>query len=402
MGLPHMKYIMNYTQSSSETQTFFQEIPTTKAELKLFLERCHSSQSKLLNTLVYYTNRYNNVYCSMVHLAIRCGVTVQTIRKWLAQFEALGILRRCYRPGTTNVYRLHGIIFSQTMRTALAHLIPSLLVTTFLPIALLRSNYQLELSSGSIKRSIFIKSMHAIATVERETYSKRESGARAYEEAFSKKEILMNQFKREKWNINISKLIGLNLTQYGAVELSQFPDDILAQVGHFIASSRQDFNNPYAFAMKQCMQQCKQENIIPDKMGVQHKWDLLQWPDRYLVEKYDTNNPYHQEIARPKKPINGRVEAASTHREFKGHTLPQGYKFKTWDQETSAEMEQNIEKFLQTDEWAVRAKKMGPQMTATMLELMRSSIANKKEQEREARQAHEERTVSEAHQMKIE
>lgn len=397
---------MKFRQSSHKTQAFSKEIPINKAELQDFCQNNTKSKNKLLNSLIYLTNKYQHVTCTVTYLAIRCGVTKQTIRRWLRELELMGILKTCYRVADSSVYRLHGILFTQTMRTALASWIPSLLVQAFLPLSILLSSCQVALSSPSIKKGIYINSMLAIAIQERETYSNRETifltklepetCARTSKEAFSKRKLVMNEFKREKFNINVSQFVGLKLTAQGALELSQYPDHILKEVGMMIEGSNKDFSNPYAYVAKQCMQLCKQENIIPDRATINEKWQLLKWPDRYTAPKYDESNPY----INPPKPKNGNEQRASTYKEWTGHTLPKDYKHKTMWEETSQEMIQKRDTHMKTEVWKEKLKK-NPSLMKVINEYYDVSIATRKELEREERGKQAERITNESEQMRI-
>lgn len=389
---------MNYTQNSPQIKQKKQENHDLISDLLKKCEALSESEKKVCDSIFNGGNNYRWVYYKQRRIAAHCGIARETVNRICKKLHALGFLTIRNRPGTTNVYMIADWFHDPEYRWALSKFFPSLLFI----IAILMSPKKAA-ASGSHHTLVNPRSsLFNNPSLFKKSKSSPCPCCGEYGDGIGQKKkerVSMQYFKREKMLLNVSEAVGLNLTQYGALQLNMFPDQALHAANQQLENAnKHQLRDPFGFVVRKAQQWCEENGWIPDRMGIKQKWETLGWPHIDDVPKVKNGNVY---IKTP-KPINGKSEAAPKYREFTGHTLPQGYKFKTWEQETSDQMEKTIDDFLQTDEWATRAKAMGPQMTASMVELIRASIANKKEVEKQERTYQEERTVSEASQMKIE
>ncbi len=265
--------VLNSTNRSKRRQEKFIN-PLPLPEIQENTEYHFSLYSKpmlnLIKNLFYYKKR-KNIFCiSQAWLASRCGITREWANKLLATLEEQGIIKMMYQFKKKSYYRVSSF-FSDEIIASLAHLWRAW------PLAFLVSNPAASLISKKSshlldRKDIYIKSR--TVTESSKHVRAREDGTDSFKKTErvmllpSEKRTILEQLSQGIVPANfpsesVRNLTIVQLSKYGQVKLSAFPDHILKEAENK-AKKMMHLKNPFAYLFTTCVQLCREKNIEID------------------------------------------------------------------------------------------------------------------------------------------
>lgn len=241
----------NNIRNRVEKQIWSKENPIpckdVQDNLESFFRNLTESQKLVFDYLNFLSNHNQVVYVSQSGIAKHAGIGRQYCNRIIRGFEELGLISTNYRHMKTSLYKISNFFANPLIRSRLCHIIksfrklPLILLWTQSLLGLLgyNNNYKYHTQTKSYRSREFVKNL---------SRSKNCRGC------------MNNEYP-------ISPVIRdikiLNLTRWGQIKLSAFPDDAIKE-----AISRMEYfksaKDPFALFMKICLEYCKTENISPN------------------------------------------------------------------------------------------------------------------------------------------
>lgn len=389
------KDTMNYISKITKAQAFFQEHTVNINLLHSDAHEWADSKVRFLNTLIFLCRKHRFNYCSIIYLAINCGVTIRTVQRWLREFESDGLLFTYFRPGTTNVYHLNPAIYQSTAVNLLQRLLPSLRGLFFFSLSLVGSankSYQSELCHP-FNKTLFYNRQKDRNRIESLSKAYAREAEKSDCLSQNKKESTMNTFRREKQRADCADAIRLRLSPYGNLVMNAFPDSALSFAGTQIKAvrNRSTLAAPFRYAFKMASQWCELNSVRPDHGWIRILWKNLGWPDEKSISMLEEGDVYLDVDTQQRDSLKGKMQVAPAqpHRyEALSFEYPQQWMYKPdkqYYQESAAEMEASYKKMDEDPRIYKSLNSMGSESRSYLLSLHASNLEAKQKEENHLR-----------------
>jgi hypothetical protein len=216
-------------------------------DLLTIVRNLNLPRRKALNYLVSHSIEHDFIFPSQKTIAHEAGVTRKTCNYILKELESKGLIRKEYRHRKSCVYKVNSLLFDPTIRSALATVFKAFkflqisLLLSIVPFQKCLSEYAPALNYKAIRNDYYIKKTpHRMNMDKYLDIQNPISGA-------------------------IRNLKFLNLTRWGQIKLSAFPEDILNEVkDEYLKYSMNNIRDPFKYFFVSCLKLCKERNIKPD------------------------------------------------------------------------------------------------------------------------------------------
>ena len=264
---------------------------------KFYLKLLTPSHLRVMDAFVYYDNKHGNIFPGQQEIANIAGISYNHCNKKIKELITWGFIEketRGYRKSLQ--YYLNPMFKDKSIRARLSKYIPSLRwvpLITLMAVSLLLSNnkVQLEYNEPIRERNIFIYPYPTVIdsyTVKAsQTYGlglnknlQKEKKNGFNMNAFEKKNILEQIANKKYENVvpsYIKELKNLNLTKWGQIRLSVFPEQAIKFANDCLKTTAVQCK--FSFMIKLCMDYCRKNDIRPDWKWQNKLFEVLHKPD---------------------------------------------------------------------------------------------------------------------------
>jgi DNA-binding transcriptional regulator YhcF (GntR family) len=267
------------------------------------LQSIRPSFLKVLNALVFFDNKYKNLYVSQERLAAHAGVARETCNRALKFFKSEGLVVMKYRYMRTSMYYLSPYFKNPDIRSRLSHIIT--VFKTFL-ITCIVANF----ASNQAKSNVTLfKNRYKESSI---SYS--HSTKRIGDEVVS----IVQSYKKTEQINPISRAIRditcLDLTKWGQIKLSAFPDEAIKYAqDHF--KYGKNIRDRFKYFYSLCHSYCLDNDIKPDWTHSNRLGTLFKIPSHPNLLR--SNNPVFKKKEVYDKPSRPEVYEKTSHVERK-------------------------------------------------------------------------------------
>jgi hypothetical protein len=238
----------------------------------------------VIDLLVRFKRRYRWIEPSQDYIARAVGCTREWINKVLKYLSSLGVITSFYRHRRSSLYAVTDFLEQPHIRTKLQHLIPALVVFPL---------HCLIVPDGQFTpiNKVFNKNISRIFYTR---YISREGTA--------KKEQLMNKA--------LPTIKGLNLTRYGALRLSVYPDAAIQYAEQELQKNK-NLRAPLGFVHSKCKEWCMQHGM---KINWSRKYELMEAGETFGEHEAEVQStpalkdPVPVAVSTPKTPPQREVQ----------------------------------------------------------------------------------------------
>lgn len=255
------------------------------------------SQTKILDTIICLDNKYGTVFAGQKEISNNSGISYNHCNKMIKQLVDWGFIEKESRGFKKSLqYYLNPIFKDKSVRARLSKYFPSLrwvpIITLMAASINLQSKELQTVNHQPIReRNIFIYPYHTVIdnyTVKNATtYGKNLNINLKKDEknilcmnSYQKKNILEQIANKNYENVipnHIRELKNLNLTKWGQIRLSVFPEAAIANAIRTLGSNK--VNCKFSYIIKICMDYCRKNDIRPDWKWQNQLFEVLQKPD---------------------------------------------------------------------------------------------------------------------------
>lgn len=219
---------------------------------EIFLKTKPPRYSIIFNTILSFSNYCKDIYPTQSYIAQVTGYSREEVCRVLGQLEKWGFILTNYRHMTSKQYRVSDWFFIPKIRKMLSPILPAL---KQLPVLVLT---QLIFSSYFVLTGINTSTNVQVSLAKKSQATTREDFLRDYAQLTS----LRKSVNEGENPISqaIRDLKCLNLTRWGQIELSVYPDEaIINTAARFKVATR--IRDPFKWFYKLCHEYCQREGL---------------------------------------------------------------------------------------------------------------------------------------------
>lgn len=251
-----------------------------------FRQKLTPIQFKVFEHLLWYASKYNRIFPSQSVIAEAIGCRRETVCDAIARLVHYGLIVKTQRLKTW-CYAISAWFKSEKVRRRLAFLFPILAIglpaITNLSIDQLVSqgNVTVTLKNNKDLRFTRFKKLSCSSLFNTELYCTDKRERTTSVKNVSKKGYVMSD------NSPVSAIVKkitpqLNLTKWGQIRLSAFPDEILNIASDNLSNSKKKIDNRFAWFFSTCIALCSERKVAPD-------WDKIDRLKKEYGQPFDAH-----------------------------------------------------------------------------------------------------------------
>lgn len=238
--------------------------PLYEVNPHLELSKFTTTKLSLFSFLLEKSRKWRKVEPSQDYLAQELGVTRPYINRLIGQLEEDGLITYEYRHRHTSVYRVSEFFSQPHIRKKLANLLPAILTLVVFPLHLLGTTIQSSSLHHYKKRSIRRENNNVSYYYSLSTKISNLSSYRAHiRDARVAVPPETDMFDLKAFRFYIQRLTKINVSDWGAIKLSAFPDYVLTYCSKVIEREKPSLSK-YNHYFYLCFNFCKKRNIELD------------------------------------------------------------------------------------------------------------------------------------------
>lgn len=211
-----------------------------------WIAACTYSEKRVLDYLFSLSFKYDQVIPAQSTIAYHAGISIRYCRSIIRKFTGLGLFDKKQRWNTSCVYYMADFFKDPFVRSSLSHtlkafrILPLMLLTSLLGSKTLQSEYNLPINIKAIRFNIDFKKQPL------ENYG-------------------LKVFGENPISPVIRNLKFLNLSKWGQIKLSAFPDEVIVYAQDQM-EYRTSVKDPYRYFFKQCLEYVR--TMILNRIGI--------------------------------------------------------------------------------------------------------------------------------------